>query len=279
MTNLRHHELSTFGVGTELDEKQWRSVLRQLVSWGYLTSDSSGYGSLLLTPQSAAVLKSQETVSFRRDPKPVKKSVTRDKAIELTGETLELFNALRTLRTELAKEQSVPPYVIFHDATLKQMAEVAPQSLGAMNAITGVGKTKLERYGDAFLEVLQGYAGSAPEPTSTVTSLPLEPTDDDLDTYEQTLQLVLAGHTLKEVASERNLKVRTVENHLAELVSRGQLTVEEATKLPKEEITRIESAFFDLSEEEKPYLRPLFEKLEERYDYSVLKCVRAGLAA
>ncbi len=157
------------------------------------------------------------------------------------------------------------------------MAEVVPQSLGAMNAITGVGKTKLERYGEAFLEVLQGYADSAPEPTSTVTSLPLEPTDDDLDTYEQTLQLVLAGRTLQEVASERNLKVRTVENHLAELVSRGQLTAQEATKLPKEEIARIESAFFNLPEEEKPYLRPLFEKLEERYDYSVLKCVRAGL--
>ncbi len=72
MKNLKHDELSTFGVGTELDEKQWRSVLRQLVSWGYLTSNGGGYGSLLLTPQSAAVLKGQETVSFRRDPKPVK---------------------------------------------------------------------------------------------------------------------------------------------------------------------------------------------------------------
>ena len=279
MTNLKHNELSTFGVGTELDEKGWRSVLRQLVSGGYLTSDPDGYGSLLLTPQSAAVLKSQETVSFRRDPKPVKKSATSNKAIELTGETLELFNALRSLRTDLAKEQSVPPYVIFHDATLKQMAEVVPQSLGAMNAISGVGKTKLERYGAAFLEVLQQYEGSAPESASPVTSLPLEPAEDDLDTYEQTLQLVLVGHTLEEVASERNLKVRTVENHLAELVSRGQLTVEEATRLPREEITLIEQTFFDLSDEEKPYLRPLFEKLEERYDYSVLKCVRAGLAA
>ena len=156
MEKLGHHELSTYGIGTELDEKRWRSVLRQLVAGGYVTSEGSSYGSLLLTSQSAAVLRGQETVLFRRDPKPVKKGTSSQKAVELTGETLELFSALRTLRTELAKAQSVPPYVIFHDATLKQMAEVAPQNLAQMQTISGVGKTKLERYGAAFFRGFKG---------------------------------------------------------------------------------------------------------------------------
>ena len=203
MQTLGHHDLSTYGIGTELDEKRWRSVLRQLVAGGYLTSDSNSYGALLLTSQSATVLRGQETVLFRRDPKPVQKGTSSQKAAELTGETLELFSALRTLRTELAKAQSVPPYVIFHDATLKQMAETVPQNLAAMQTISGVGKTKLERYGAAFLEILKGYAGSASTPA---LALPLA--DDDLDTYEQTLQLVLAGHTPKEIADTRNLKLR-----------------------------------------------------------------------
>ena len=280
MQSLGHQSLSTYGIGTEHSEREWRAVLRQLVALGYLTTDAQGHGSLLLTPKSAAVLKGKEAVRFRHDTAPSsKKAAPRKVADGLKGDTLELFDALRARRSDLARTQGVPPYVIFHDATLRSMAERLPRTLTALGGISGVGGTKLERYGASFLEVILEHAGDAPapppapararEPVNTVTA--------EADTYEETLRLVLEGKTLQEVAEDRDLKVRTVEGHLAELVRRGHLSVEEATRLPKEEIQRIKEAVFALPEEQRRYLRPLFDKLNEKYDYAVLKCVHATL--
>jgi len=274
MRSLGHQNLSTYGIGKELDERAWRSALRQLVAAGYLSTDADGYGSLKLTPKSAPVLKGSETVSFRRDPKPQKKG----KGAMRKGEGLAppdagLFNALRERRTAFAKEQGVPPYVIFHDRTLREMAEAKPRTLAEMGRVAGVGEMKLARYGAAFLKVVLDYAGDAPQTPSEPEGDP----DDAPDTYAQTLELVLEGHSLHEVARARGLKLQTVENHLAELVRRGHLTVEEATALPREEIRRIEAVIHELPDEEKRYLKPLYEKCGERYSYGVLKCVRAGL--
>ena len=277
MGQLGHHKLSTYGVGDELNEKQWRSVFRQLVAGGYLTADASGYGSLLLAGKSAAVLKGEEEVAFRRDPTPAQtKTASKRVVSDLNDEDSELFEALRAKRAEFAKTQGVPAYVIFHDSTLREMAQGKPRSLHTLGKLSGVGKTKLERYGETFLEIILEYAGDAPE-TEELTPYTPQPTTEALDTYEETLQLVLEGYGLEAVATMRGLKLRTVENHLAELVERGHLTIEEATGLPKEEIQLIEEAVSDLPEEQRRYLRPLFEKLEERYDYAVLKCVHAGL--
>ena len=275
MGQLGHQKLSTYGIGDELNEKQWRSVFRQLVAGGYLTADASGYGSLLLAGKSAAVLKGEEEVAFRRDPTPAQtKTASKRVVSDLTGEEGELFEALRAKRAEFAKTQGVPAYVIFHDSTLREMAQAKPRSLHTLGKLSGIGKTKLERYGETFLEIILEYAPDAPEQPVTFTP---QPATESLDTYEETLQLILEGYGLEAVATMRGLKLRTVENHLAELVERGHLTVEEATGLPKEEIQLIEEAVSDLPEEQRRYLRPLFEKLEERYDYAVLKCVHAGL--
>jgi ATP-dependent DNA helicase RecQ len=164
LEQLRHDELPTFGVGSEHDERSWRSVARQLVAGGYLTTDQEGYGSLKLTPRSAAVLRGDETVQLRHDPRPAPKKRSSkgraaSRAIELSGGDVDLFEALRSTRLELAREQEVPPYVIFHDATLLEMARDKPRSLEAMGGISGVGATKLERYGKVFLEVMEGFVG------------------------------------------------------------------------------------------------------------------------
>ncbi len=276
MQQLKHHRLSTWGVGAELNEKQWRSVFRQLVAGGYLTTDAGGYGSLLLAPKSAAVLKGQEAVAFRRDPTPAQTQSSSKRAVSvLKGVDGEIFEALRARRAAFAREQGVPAYVIFHDATLREMAETKPRSLHTLGKVSGVGKAKLERYGEAFLAVILEHAPSAPEPASQVPVASYAP--DAEDTYEETLKLVLEGYTLETVATMRGLKVRTVEGHLAELVARGHLSVEEATRLPKEEIRLIKDAVLELPEEQRRYLRPLFEKLNEKYDYAVLKCVHADL--
>jgi ATP-dependent DNA helicase RecQ len=160
--SLRHDELSTFGVGADLDKQQWRGVFRQLVATGLLTPDEEGYGTLRLTAASRDVLRGATPVHLRRQADRVERRVKRQKArtershasLDIAPNEAALWNGLRDLRARLAKEQGVPAYVIFHDATLLAMLRERPQTLRAFGAISGVGERKLERYGEAFLERL-----------------------------------------------------------------------------------------------------------------------------
>ena len=150
-----HHNLSVYGIGAELDQKQWRSILRQLVVVGLLTIDSAGYGALQLSASSRPLLRGEVSLPLRRDllTKTKERTVKR-KGAEIAAEDQELFDALRDCRKRLADEHDVPPYVIFHDATLQQMAADKPRTDSGLIAISGVGQTKLERYGAAFLSVI-----------------------------------------------------------------------------------------------------------------------------
>ena len=262
-----HDRLSTFAIGQELNEKQWRSVTRQLVAAAYLSTDSGGYGTLLLSPKSAAVLKGTEKTYFRQDqirakPKPSKHS------LGAKPENAEAFEALRALRADIAREQDVPAYVVFHDVTLRQMLELKVNSMQALAMVSGVGKTKLERYGEAFLKVLLDFF---PAGQSSRKNIHVGP---ESDTFEETLKLVLEGYEPEAIAAKRKLKVTTIEEHFVELVRRGQLSVEEATGLSQDDLEIIRAAYEKLSEEERPYLKPLFESLNEHYSYAVLKCAR-----
>ncbi|MDP7348419.1 MAG: RQC domain-containing protein, partial [Phycisphaeraceae bacterium] len=159
-----HDQVSTFGIGKELAKGQWLSVYRQLVAAGLLEVDIE-HGSLRLTEQARPVLSGTQTMHFRKDPAPnrtkrrAKSSAKRPAVtIDLTDPAQqELFDVLRARRLELAQDQGVPPYVVFHDTTLIEMVHVRPQSLEAMGQITGVGEAKLERYGQTFLDVLQQH--------------------------------------------------------------------------------------------------------------------------
>ncbi|HET9026952.1 MAG TPA: DNA helicase RecQ [Trueperaceae bacterium] len=157
-----HESLSTFGIGDELDADGWRSVVRQLLANGQLLPDPDGFGGLIAGPGAAAVLRGEQQVRLRRDRQVARPSAKRlrgvsavaDAPADSTPEDEALFQALRQLRAELAKEQGVPPYVVFHDKTLREMVAVRPSNLAALHAVQGVGDTKLERYGTRFLEVL-----------------------------------------------------------------------------------------------------------------------------
>jgi len=162
ITSLGHDRLSTFGVGTELDKQQWRGVFRQLVAAGLLATDDEGYGTLRLTAASRDVLKDTTPVHLRRQAdrteRRVKQRKTRvDRAhtsLVIAAHEAPLWDSLRGLRARLAREQGVPAYVIFHDATLLAMLRERPQTLTALGAISGVGERKLARYGEAFLTTL-----------------------------------------------------------------------------------------------------------------------------
>jgi ATP-dependent DNA helicase RecQ len=164
ITRFGHGQLSTFGIGTDHTAAQWSSVFRQLIAGGYLEADIEAYGGLMLTATARPVLKGEQTVSLRRDAEPAKRKSVRTGGDGKSREPFSganedrLWLALKAKRMELAREQGVPPYVIFHDSTLLEMREQRPGSLTEMGRISGVGQGKLARYGDDFLKVLEDMA-------------------------------------------------------------------------------------------------------------------------
>ncbi len=151
-----HERLSTYGRGKDLDVQRWRSLFRQLIAGGFLDVDVEGFGSLRLTEAARPLLRGEQRLTLRLDPsRKARRETARERpAFAASGEAQERFERLRALRARLAKEQGVPAYVIFHDATLMAIASAAPDSLDELAAISGVGARKLERYGEAVLEVL-----------------------------------------------------------------------------------------------------------------------------
>jgi ATP-dependent DNA helicase RecQ len=155
-----HDKLSTYGIGRDLDANTWRGVFRQLVAAGLLDVDHEGYGGLRLTDNSRAVLTGGQTVMLRRHLKDKKK---RDRGrdagprdgVGVQAQDLPLFQALREMRARLAKAQNLPAYVIFHDSTLRIIAEERPGSMSELARVGGIGAAKLERYGAEVLEVVR----------------------------------------------------------------------------------------------------------------------------
>jgi len=161
-----HASLKVFGVGTELRDTEWRGVVRQLLAQGLLAVEGD-YGTLVLTPASSGVLRKERSVMLRREPeragraaKPARAAASAE-AAALPAEAEPVFDRLRAWRAGAAKEQGVPAYVIFHDSTLREIATTLPSTLAALSAVTGVGETKLARYGQQVLDAL-GPAPPAP---------------------------------------------------------------------------------------------------------------------
>jgi ATP-dependent DNA helicase RecQ len=156
-----HEQLSTFGIGADLDQRQWRGVFRQLLALGLLEADSAAHGALRLTDASRSVLRGERTVLLRREnEKRKEKSRSERGAAATTPATVSaadqpLFESLRALRAALARAQGVPAYVIFHDSTLRAIACERPQSIEALGRISGVGGNKMQRYGDEVLAVVR----------------------------------------------------------------------------------------------------------------------------
>jgi len=157
---FNHDKVSTFGIGKTLNQAQWSGVYRQLIAAGMLEADMAAYGGLKLTETARPVLKGEQEVWLRRDAEPEKKlskaerSARAKEAFEGANDD-PLWQALKAKRLELAREQGVPPYVIFHDSTLLEIHNRKPQTLDDMGQISGIGQAKLLKYGDAFLQVLE----------------------------------------------------------------------------------------------------------------------------
>ncbi len=159
---FRHHTLTTFSIGQALNQAQWSSVYRQLVAAGYLEADIEAYGGLRLTELARPLLRNERKIWLRRDTKPVRVKASKAERSASVREAFAganddpLWQILKNKRLQLAREQGVPPYVIFHDSTLLEILNRRPSTLEQLAQISGVGQAKLARYGEAFLKVIKG---------------------------------------------------------------------------------------------------------------------------
>lgn len=154
-----HESLSVFGIGSDLAAQRWRSVLRQLLVRGYLKSEPERFGGFRLTSLSRSLLRGEQQLALREDPAVARTTKPRKRgaAAAIAPADLPVFEALRACRKALADDHEVPPYVIFHDSTLRAMVEHRPATLDQMLDLSGIGQTKLDRYGQAFLDVLREH--------------------------------------------------------------------------------------------------------------------------
>jgi ATP-dependent DNA helicase RecQ len=163
-----HDRLTVFGIGGDLAQQDWRGVFRQLISRGLLAVDLEGHGGLRLTEAARPVLRGDEPLWLRRDTRPAKAAKARTARAARAPFTEEadihLWEALRARRRELAAAQGVPPYVVFHDATLAEMVARRPQTAGTLAEISGVGERKLAAYGTEFIEVIRNHTEDTTRP-------------------------------------------------------------------------------------------------------------------
>jgi len=260
-----HDQISTYGIGTELNQAQWRDLYRQLIARGLLAVDVEGHGGLRLTEEARPVLRGDTKLMLRKLSRAsATRQGKREKASRYTDRPeSRLWEALRKRRQELADEQGVPPYMIFHDATLMEFIENRPETLSQMSQISGVGDRKLDAYGEAFLDVLHEYAGLDNEDANPV------------DSADETLRLFQSGMDIDAIATERGVKATTVYGHLAEAIEHGLLQLSDVVKLDEKTLEGIRFVF-DQHEGGKR-LKPIYDALEGKYSYEILRCIRAAL--
>jgi len=165
-----HDKLQLFGIGKELNANEWRSVFRQLIALGYLHVDVGGYGSLHLSESCRPLLRGEQSLQLRVEQKRARKARTSRAAAELDSEPdKQLFEALRALRRELAQTQGVPPYVVFHDATLVELVSQRPQTRDQLASVSGLGERKIAAYGQAVLDLLREYGNGRPAERSDMS--------------------------------------------------------------------------------------------------------------
>ncbi len=291
-----HDQVSTFGIGKELSAEQWRSVYRQLVAAGLLAADIEAYGALKLTEQSRPVLRGERQVRFRQDAERKRArggSRASDRAAPLATpsdpEANALWQRLRQRRRELALEQNVPPYVVFSDATLRDMLLYRPRTLDELGRISGIGAVKRERYGDDILAVLAAHESEfgrpadvpplpeTPPPAATTRGVDARGRDHGLSgTIRETLELFRSGASLEQIAARRDLKRTTVYSHLARCIEDGEVELQDVVSLSDDELKTIRYAFDQLSAGSMETLKPVYDALNGEYDYGLLRCIRAA---
>ena len=276
LVELGHDQLSTYGIGQDHSVDEWRQLCRSLLHQDLLSETTDGYSVLKLNSGSWQVLKKQISVNihvFKRT-ESTKATKTSDE-VQLSADEILLLEQLRHLRKRLADEQSVPPYVVFADASLRQMAQQRPVTTPAFAAISGVGKRKLEQYGQIFTNEIQHFCQShnlTPNNTVSVPTANAQPSAQELtSTYITTHTLHQQGLSPSEIALERGLRLGTIIEHLCQLMAMDQDIDLNTLVSPERQVPIFEA----IEKVGSHSLRTIRDELGETFDYNEIRLVRA----
>ncbi len=277
-----HDQLSTHGIGKDLNIDAWRLLGRMLIQQGVLDETSDGYSVLKLNPQSWEVMRKQRQVwlaiskTQATQPHGAAHGKSVDDREPMDPETAGLFQHLRQLRKQLADEQGVPPYVVFSDASLRAIAQQRPTTVASFDRIPGVGRRKLDQYGKQFTDAVHIYCRQNGLATNLTTSKPPNPVAETLhvptSTQLVTLELFRQGLSVAEIADQRQLKPTTIEAHLADLIECGEAIELDALVSPERQAV-IEKALGKFADQ--LALKPAYDYLAGAYSYGELRLVRA----
>lgn len=268
-----HESLSTYGIGSEHGRAEWGAIGRELVRLGFLFQNTEKFNTIELTAEGRAALKARQKITLTRPvtaPEPAK-----HRAGEITCDEA-LFEQLRQLRKQLADERGVPPYIVFSDVALRQMARFYPRTDAEFSRISGVGDKKLREFGAAFLREIGSHLQTNPRQMFADDSFaePVAPMRSKLtDTVRETLHFLRRGKTVPEIARIRGVKDGTIFSHLAEAMLAGEAI--ELNKLITIEAQRDITAAF--AKHGYGSLGVVVEALGGRYDYGQCRIVRAAM--
>jgi len=267
-----HKQLKTYGVGADIHRADWFRYIRELVTLGYLQATDNEYPVLKLTEKSDAVLKGQQKVELTAS------QTMGEREQVIVPFEAALLNELKLLRTDMATNANVPPYLIVSDATLVEMATYLPHSMDELRLIPGFGDIKLVRYGRDFLGLVKKYCSNnglesrmkkrIDKPIRKTSSKPATSKHRSSDTRTESFKMYRSGKSVKDIAAERGLASTTIESHLSYFVLTGEMDVLEIVK--EEKIPAIKDAVESYGFEK---LSPLKEVLGEDYSYGEIKAV------
>lgn len=269
----KHDLLSTYNIVQNYSARDLKLFIYELVQQGYLLQSDDQYGILSLMSKSTAVLKGKETVWLTKIEEhiPTDASLEQDTKIEK-----EFFEILRALRKKIADKANVPPYVIFADVSLKEMATYFPQNEDEFSKVYGVGEEKLKKFGAQFIKEIQAYC--IPRGIKSSNNTPIrkaktkkKPTKSD--SVLETLRLFREGKPLQQIAIERGYTESTIARHLQIAYLKGE-QIDIDLFVPRTKQKKILQAFQELGMQ---YLAPVKEKLSEDYTYDELRWVQAKL--
>ncbi|MGB7891119.1 MAG: DNA helicase RecQ [Microcoleus sp.] len=266
----QHHQLSTYGIGKDRSADEWKKLSRSLLNQGFLDEKTDGFPILKLNEKSWEIMKRQRIVEIAIEPQREVQGKVRSLAVEVEG----LFTVLRTLRKQIADEQFVPPYVVFADKSLRDMAEKRPQNLTEFEEVYGVGSNKRNKYGKVFLEAIRTFCQEQGLPSGAASSdVANLPNLSNVATYSQmqTWELYRQGLTVQGIANARGMSPNTISGHLIELMEMGR-EVDINLLVESERQQAIVYAIEVMGDEK---LRAIYDFLEERYTFEEIKFVRA----
>jgi len=270
-----HHELSTYGIGKELTKSQWMHVARQLVEKGLLDQEPA-YRVLSVTAKGLEMLKSREQIKGQINEAQKKERGARVKSMsdEESDYDKSLFSLLRNKRKELADAAGVPPYVIFSDKTLVQMAAYFPQDKEGLLNMSGMGKVKYERYGADFLAIIKSYCQE--NRIEEKYKAPMRDKDDAGRRYVAVGEAYNAGQSIESLMARYGVSADTILNHLARFIQAGNplRTAEDLMSLSKLTPDQQQNVFQAFDELGPDMLKPIYEKLNSAVNYDELKILR-----